>query len=70
MHGSINSQNENSSRSSITFHVIPVNHKPLYLNNEKVDSESEEFENMKIYRDKCQSKIKYKIELMLRSNFL
>lgn len=69
VHGSIDSQNENFSRSSITAHAIPESHKALYINSDKLKLQSDNLGHCFIFRDKCQSKFKNRLKFKLHSQF-
>jgi len=69
IHGSIDSQNTNFSRSSITLHAIPENHKFLQFHTRKMDLPTEDLGNSVIYRPKDQSKFKSRLILNIESNF-
>ncbi len=69
IHGSIDSQNKNFSRSSITIHAIPESHKFLQFHSRKMDLQTDDLGHSLIYRPKDQSKIKNKLILKIESNF-
>jgi len=69
IHGSIDSQNENFSRSSITMHVIPQNRKYLQFHSRKIDLQTDDLENSLIYRPKDQSKFKNRLVLKIETHF-
>jgi phytanoyl-CoA hydroxylase len=69
IHGSIDSQNTNFSRSSITLHAIPESHKFLQFHTRKMDLPTEDLGNSVIYRPKDQSKFKSRLILNIESNF-
>ena len=69
IHGSIDSQNTNFSRSSITMHAIPENRKFLQFHSRKMDLQTDDLGNSLIYRPKDQSKFKNKLILKIESNF-
>tara|TARA_B110000259_G_scaffold155795_1_gene177010 strand:+ start:938 stop:1939 length:1002 start_codon:yes stop_codon:yes gene_type:complete len=69
IHGSIDSQNTNFSRSSITLHAIPESHKFLQFHTRKMDLPTEDLGNSVIYRPKDQSKFKSRVVLNIESNF-
>ena len=45
IHGSIDSQNPNFSRSSITMHAIAESHKFLQLHSKKIDLKTDDLKN-------------------------
>jgi len=69
IHGSLDSQNENFSRSSITMHAIPQNHRLLQLHARKIDLKVDNLENSLIHRPKDQSKFINRLILNFESNF-
>ena len=69
IHGSLDSQSTNFSRSSITMHAIPENRKLLQFHNRKIDLKTDDLQNSLIHRPKDQSKIINKIILNIESNF-
>ena len=69
IHGSIDSQNENFSRSSITMHAIPQNRKYLQFHSRKIDLQTDDLENSLIYRPKDQSKFKNRLVLKIETHF-
>ena len=69
IHGSINSQNTNHSRSSITMHAIPESHKFLQFHTRKMDLQTEDLGNSTVYRPKDQSKLMNRLILKIESNF-
>ena len=69
VHGSVYSQNENFSRSSITAHAIPQSDAALYINQDKLKSQSEDLGNSFIFRDNCQSKFKNRLKFKFHSQF-
>ena len=58
IHGSLDSQSEQFSRSSITCHAIPKAHKFLQLQNRVLDVAAAELQNSAIYAPKDQAKLK------------
>ena len=69
IHGSIDSQNKDFSRSSITLHAIPESHKFLQFHSRKMDLQTDDLGNSVIYRPKDQSKFKNKLILKIESDF-
>ena len=69
IHGSIDSQNQNFSRSSITMHAIPENHKFLQFHSRKMDLQTDDLGNSLIYRPKDQSKFKNRLVLKIETHF-
>tara|TARA_B100001093_G_C26702672_1_gene959798 strand:- start:123 stop:1124 length:1002 start_codon:yes stop_codon:yes gene_type:complete len=69
IHGSIDSQNTNFSRSSITMHAIPESHKFLQFHSRKMELPTDDLVNSVIYRPKDQSKFKNRIVLNIESKF-
>ena len=69
IHGSIDSQNKNCSRSSITMHAIPESHKFLQFHTRKMDLQTEDLGNSVIYRPKDQSRFKNRLVLKIESHF-
>jgi phytanoyl-CoA hydroxylase len=69
IHGSIDSQNQNYSRSSITMHAIPENHKFLQFHSRKMDLQTDDLGNSLIYRPKDQSKFKNRLVLKIETHF-
>ena len=69
IHGSIDSQNKNFSRSSITMHAIPESHKFLQFHSRKMDLQTDDLGNSLIYRPKDQSKFKNRLILKIETHF-
>jgi len=69
IHGSIDSQNKNFSRSSITMHAIPESHKFLQFHSRKMDLKTDDLGNSFIYRPKDQSKFKNRLVLKIETHF-
>ena len=69
IHGSIDSQNQNFSRSSITMHAIPESHKFLQFHSRKMDLQTDDLGNSLIYRPKDQSKFKNRLVLKIETHF-
>ena len=69
IHGSIDSQNQNFSRSSITMHAIPENQKFLQFHSRKMDLQTDDLGNSLIYRPKDQSKFKNRLVLKIETHF-
>ena len=69
IHGSIDSQNSDFSRSSITMHAIAESHKFLQLHSKKMDLQTDDLENSLIYRPKDQSKFKNRLIFKIESEF-
>ena len=69
IHGSIDSQNKNFSRSSITMHAIAQSHKFLQFHSRKMDLQTDDLENSLIYRPKDQSKFKNRLILKIETHF-
>ena len=69
IHGSIDSQNKNFSRSSITMHAIPESHKFLQFHSRKMYLQTDDVENSLIYRPKDQSKLKNRLILKFETHF-
>ena len=69
IHGSIDSQNPNFSRSSITMHAIAESHKFLQLHSKKIDLKTDDLKNSLIYRPKDQSKFKNRLIFKIESEF-
>ena len=69
IHGSIDSQNQNFSRSSITMHAIPENHKFLQFHSRKMDLQTDDLGNSLIYRPKDQSKFKNRLVFKIETHF-
>ena len=57
IHGSLDSQSKNFSRSSITIHAIPHNHKLLQFHSRKIDLKTDDLTNSLIHRPKDSKKI-------------
>jgi phytanoyl-CoA hydroxylase len=69
IHGSIDSQNKNFSRPSITMHAIPQSHKFLQFHSRKMYLQTDDLENSLIYRPKDQSKLKNRLILKFETHF-
>ena len=69
IHGSLDSQNANFSRSSITLHAIPQNHKLLQFHARELELKTDDLENSLVHRPKDQAKILNKIILSIETNF-
>ena len=69
MHGSIDSQNANFSRSSITMHAIAESHKFLQLHSRKLDLPTDNLNHSLIFRPKDQSKLKNRLILKAETYF-
>jgi len=69
IHGSLDSQNANFSRSSITLHAIPQHHKLLQFHAREIELKTDDLENSLITRPKDQSKFKNRVILNIESNF-
>ena len=69
IHGSIDSQNKNFSRSSITMHAIPESHKFLQFHTRHIDLKTEDLGNSLISRPKDQSKFRNRLVLKLETHF-
>ena len=69
IHGSLNSYSKTSSRSSITFHALPINHKFLHWHKHFIDTPYDDLGNAVIYRRKNQNLLKNQIILFFESNF-
>ena len=69
IHGSIDSQNKNFSRSSITMHAIPESDKFLQFHSRKMNLPTDDLENSLVYRPKDQSKFKNRLILKIESHF-
>lgn len=69
IHGSIDSQNKNFSRSSITMHAIPESDKFLQFHSRKMNLPTDDLENSLIYRPKDQSKFKNRLILKIETHF-
>ncbi|MDA7594118.1 phytanoyl-CoA dioxygenase family protein [Candidatus Pelagibacter sp.] len=69
IHGSIDSQNEEFSRSSITLHAIPESHIFLEYHARKTDLQTDDLGNSVIYRPKDQSKLINRLVLNFETNF-
>ena len=69
IHGSIDSQNQNFSRFSITMHAIPENHKFLQFHSRKMDLQTDDLGNSLIYRPKDQSKFKNRLVFKIETHF-
>ena len=69
IHGSIDSQSKTFSRSSITMHAIPENHKFLQFHSRKMDLQTNDLGNSVIYRPKDLSKFKNRLILKIETYF-
>ena len=69
IHGSIDSQDPNFSRSSITMHAIAESHKFLQLHSRKIDLKTDDLNNSLIYRPKDQAKFKNRLIFKIESEF-
>ncbi len=69
IHGSIDSQNANFSRSSITMHAIAESHKFLQLHSRKIDVQTDDLENSLVYRPKDQAKLVNRLVLKIETHF-
>ena len=68
VHGSLNSQSINNSRSSITFHAIPENSKFLHWHKHFIDTPTDDLGNSIIYRRKDQKFLINRIILLFESH--
>ena len=69
IHGSMNSQSKNFSRSSITMHAIPESHKFLQLHSRLMNLKTNDLGNSVIYRPKDQAKMKDRLILKFETYF-
>jgi len=69
IHGSIDSQNKNFSRSSITMHAIPAKRKFLQFHTRKIDLPTDDLGNSLIYRPKDQSRFSNRLILKIETYF-
>ena len=69
IHGSLDSQSNTNSRSSITLHAIPENHKFLHWHKHFIETPADNLGNALIYRRKDQNLLKNKLILLIESNF-
>ena len=69
IHGSLDSQSKTNSRSSITLHAIPENHKFLHWHKHFIETPADDLGNVLIYRRKNQDIFKNKIIFFVESNF-
>ena len=69
MHGSIDSQNTNFSRSSITMHAIAESHKFLQLHSRKMDLPTDDLNHSLVFRPKDQSKLINRLILKAETYF-
>ena len=69
LHGSLNSQSKKYSRSSMTLHAIPENHKFLHWHKHYIDTPVDDLGDSLIYRRKDQKLIKNRIVFMFESYF-
>jgi len=69
IHGSLDTQDIQNSRSSITVHAIPSKDLFLQLQSRKIDIPTDKVNNAKIWRPKDQAKLKNRIILALESKF-
>ena len=69
IHGSLNSHSKTNSRSSITFHALPINHKFFHWHKHFIDTPYDNLGNVVIYRRKNQDILKNRIILFIESNF-
>ena len=69
LHGSLNSQSKNYSRSSMTLHAIPENHQFLHWHKHYIDTPADDLGDSLIYRRKDQKLIRNRIVLIIESYF-
>jgi phytanoyl-CoA hydroxylase len=69
IHGSLDSQSADFSRSSITMHAIPQGHKLLQFHSRKIELQTDDLRNSLIHRPKDQSKFKNRLIFFIESNF-
>ena len=69
IHGSLDSQSKTNSRSSITLHAIPENHKFLHWHKDFIETPVDDLGNVLIYRRKNQNVLKNRIIFFVESNF-
>lgn len=69
LHGSLNSFSENKSRSSITFHAIPNNHKFLHWHKYYINTPYDDLGRTNIYRRKDQNLLKNRLILYFETIF-
>ena len=69
IHGSLDSQDANSSRSSITCHAIPQSRKFLQLQMRVLDIRTENINGTQVYRPKNLAKLKNKMVFFVESHF-
>ena len=69
IHGSLDSQSKTNSRSSITLHAIPENHKFLHWHKNFIETPVDDLGNVFIYRRKDQNIFKNRIIFFIESNF-
>ena len=69
LHGSLNSQSKLYSRSSITFHAIPNNHKFLHWHKHYLETPTDNLGESFIYRRKDQKLLKNRIIFNLETSF-
>ncbi len=69
IHGSLNSQDLNHSRSSITCHVIPKSHKFLQLQTRIMALPSDDMGSVAVFRPKDLARLKNRLILSIEGNF-
>jgi len=69
IHGSLNSHSKTNSRSSITFHALPIEHKFYHWHKHFIETPYDDLGNVVIYRRKNQSLLKNRIVLFFESHF-
>ena len=69
IHGSLDTQNDIFSRSSITMHAIAESHKFLQFHSRKMKIKTDDLGNSLVYRPKDQSKFKNRVILGAESHF-
>jgi phytanoyl-CoA hydroxylase len=69
IHGSLDSQDQTHSRSSITCHAIPRSRKLLQLQVRLFDLPTDEINRAAVYRPKDLAEIKNRLVLSIESNF-
>ena len=68
IHGSLNSQSNKFSRSSITMHALPESHSFLQYHSRLMNTPTDDLGNSLIYRPKDQSKLKNRLILAIESH--
>jgi phytanoyl-CoA hydroxylase len=69
IHGSLDSQDPNNSRSSITCHAIPASHRFLQLHSRLFDLPTDTVQGVQIFRPKDLSKLKNRIIFTAETRF-